>query len=283
MSAGPGLAPVDFEALSAKVRKSSFYAGMKSMPAAERQAMFAIYAFCRAVDDIADDQLGDRGLRTAALNVWRQDLAQLYAGGEAGQAVFLVEAVRAFGLAQADFVAVIDGMQMDVDADIVAPDHAALDLYCDRVASAVGRLSVKVFGMDHGPGVDLAYHLGRALQLTNILRDLDEDAAIGRLYLSADALAIAGVPVSDPVTVIADPRVDIAARQIATEARRHYEAADRVLRAAKGKLKAPRLMRAAYGRILEHMQAEGWTPPRRRVSLSKVEKLWVLIRYGLLP
>ena len=83
--------------------------------------------------------------------------------------------------------------------------------------------------------------------------------------------------------MIADPRVDTAARQIAAEARRHYEAADKVMRTAKGQLKAPRLMRAAYGRILEHMQAAGWKPPRRRVSLSKREKLWVLVRYGLLP
>ena len=283
MNGTAAIAPIDLEALWAKVRKSSFYAAMKSMPPAEREAMFAIYAFCRAVDDIADDQLGDRVERTAALNAWRADVARLYRGADPGQAAFLGEPVRAFGLEQADFVAVIDGMQMDVDADIVAPDHATLDLYCDRVASAVGRLSVKVFGMEHGPGVDLAYHLGRALQLTNILRDLDEDAGIGRLYVSSDALAVAGMTVSDPASVIADPRVDTAARQIAAEAGRHYEAADKVMRTATGKLKAPRLMRAAYGRILEHMQAQGWKAPRRRVSLSKREKLWVLVRYGLLP
>jgi phytoene synthase len=174
-------------------------------------------------------------------------------------------------------------MQMDVDADIVAPDDATLDLYCDRVASAVGRLSVKVFGMERQPGLDLAHHLGRALQLTNILRDLDEDAAIGRLYVSTGALGVAGLPVSDPQTVVADPRIDVAARQIACEAKRHYEAADKVMRTARGRLKAPRLMGAAYGRILKHMLAEGWKPPRRRISLSKGEKLWVLARYGLMP
>ncbi len=280
---GSGLEPVDMEALWAKVRQSSFYAAMRTMPASEREAMFAIYAFCRAVDDIADDQQGDRAQRTAALNHWRVDLDKLYAGADPGIASFLTVPVRGFGLERADFEAIIDGMQMDVDADIVAPDHATLDLYCDRVASAVGRLSVKVFGMERQPGIDLAHHLGRALQLTNILRDLDEDAGIGRLYVSSDALAVAGMPVSDPQTVIADPRVDVAARHIAAEARLHYEAADKVLKTAKGKLKAPRLMGAAYGRILKHMLAEGWKPPRRRVSLSKGEKLWVLVRYGLLP
>jgi phytoene synthase len=277
------LAPVDMEALWAKVRRSSFYAAMRTMPQREREAMFAIYAFCRAVDDIADDQQGDRAARTAALNVWRADLDRLYAGADPGVAAFLAEPVRGFHLERADFEAIIDGMQMDVDADIVAPGHATLDLYCDRVASAVGRLSVKVFGMERQPGLDLAHHLGRALQLTNILRDLDEDAAIGRLYVSSDALAVAAVPVSDPLTVVADPRIDVAARHIAAEAKLHYEAADKVLRTAKGQLKAPRLMGAAYGRILMHMLAEGWKPPRRRVSLSKAEKLWVVARYGLAP
>ena len=284
MSDGSGaIAPVDMEALWAKVRQSSFYAAMRAMPQREREAMFAIYAFCRAVDDIADDQQGDRTARTAALNAWRADLDRLYAGADPGVAGFLAEPVRGFHLERADFEAIIDGMQMDVDADIVAPDHATLDLYCDRVASAVGRLSVKVFGMERQPGLDLAHHLGRALQLTNILRDLDEDAAIGRLYVSSDALAVAGAPVSDPLTVIADPRIDVAARHIAAEAKLHYEAADKVMRSARGRLKAPRLMGAAYGRILMHMLAEGWKPPRRRVSLSKAEKLWVLARYGLAP
>ena len=97
-----------------------------------------------------------------------------------------------------DFLAVIDGMDMDVAEDIVAPDLRTLDLYCDRVASAVGRLSIKVFGMEEGPGFALAHHLGRALQLTNILRDIDEDAAIGRLYLPREYLIAAGVTSTDP-------------------------------------------------------------------------------------
>ena len=274
----------DMAALEAKVAKSSFYAAMKTMPAKERAGMFAVYAFCRAVDDIADDQQGDRVQRKAALDAWRADLASLYAGAPPGQAAFLEQAVRGFGLEQADFAAVIDGMQMDVDGDIVAPDPAVLDLYCDRVASAVGRLSVRVFGMERGEGIALSHHLGRALQLTNILRDLDEDAGIGRLYVSRDALAEAGVPVSSPEAVIADPRIDKAARVIAAVARRHYAEADAVMRSARrGQLKAPRLMRAAYGRILERMSAVGWAPPRRRVSLSKAEKLWVLVRHGLMP
>ena len=114
--------------------------------------------------------------------------AALYAGTVAPQVRFLAPAVARYGLRLEDFLAVLDGMDMDVAEDIVAPDLATLDLYCDRVASAVGRLSIKVFGMEEGPGFELAHHLGRALQLTNILRDIDEDAAIGRLYLPREYL-----------------------------------------------------------------------------------------------
>jgi phytoene synthase len=278
----PDIKAPDLKALEAKVAGSSFYAAMKLMPAPKRAAMFAIYAFCRAVDDIADDLGGERGERARALESWRRDLEALYRGEDAGQANFLAQAVKAYGLELADFIAVIDGMAMDVAGDIVAPDAATLDLYCDRVASAVGRLSVKVFGMESAAGVELSHHLGRALQLTNILRDLDEDAAIGRLYLSADCLDAAGITARDPVAVVTDPRIDAAAQIIAAQARAHYDAADAVMRSARqGSLVTPRLMRAAYGRILERTQAIGWAPPRRRVSLSKLEKLWVVVRYGL--
>ena len=99
----------------------------------------------------------------------------------------------------------IDGMEMDVTETIRAPDFATLDLYCDRVASAVGRLSVRVFGMEKNDGLALAHHLGRALQLTNILRDLDEDAAIGRLYLPKEALLDAGITTTDPDAGAGEP------------------------------------------------------------------------------
>ena len=98
-------------------------------------------------------------------------------------------------------------MAMDAERDIRAPDWATLDLYCDRVASAVGRLSVRIFGLTDERGVELAHHLGRALQLTNILRDIDEDASIGRLYLPREALAAAGVMTDEPHAAAADPKL----------------------------------------------------------------------------
>src|ERR1700743_37757 len=230
----------EIEAVEAKARGSSFYAAMKLMPREEREAMFAIYAFCRMVDDIADDGVGTREERFARLAEWRRDLAVLYAGGVPVLSGFLKEAIQRYGLRKEDFLSVIDGMEMDVHSDIVAPDLIVLDLYCDRVASAVGPLSIKVFGMEEGPGFDLAHHLGRALQLTNILRDLDEDWAIGRLYLPRDFLHGA--------TTLDDPRIDTACRAMANLAHGHYAKADAIMRARpKGSLRAPKLMGAVYG------------------------------------
>jgi phytoene synthase len=269
-------------ALQSQVSGSSFYAGMRVLPKAEREAMYAIYAFCRAVDDIADDQTGDRTSRAAELDAWRADIDALYAGRPAGRAALVADARQRFNLDRADFHAVIDGMAMDVERDICWPRASELDLYCDRVASAVGRLSVRVFGMDHAPGEALSHHLGRALQLTNILRDIDEDAAIGRVYLSAEALTRAGIPLVTPAQVVADPRIDQVARELAAQAHGHYEAANAVLRQRpRGRLIAPRLMAAVYANVLDRMEAAGWQPPRRRVRVSKPALLWTTLWLSL--
>ena len=137
---------------------------------------------------------------------------------------------RNFGLRREDFQAVIDGMEMDVVADIRAPDDATLDTYCDRVASAVGRLSVRVFGMEEGDGIALAHHLGRALQLTNILRDLDEDAALGRLYLPREALLRRRHHRHRPGhAVLPSPALAAACEQVVGSARRHFAEADVIM------------------------------------------------------
>ncbi|MBX3528323.1 MAG: squalene/phytoene synthase family protein, partial [Rhodoblastus sp.] len=120
---------------------------MRILPREKRQAMFDVYAFCRAVDDIADGD-AHQDDPAGAMQGWRDDIDALYAGGAPGEAAHLAPHVAHYGLKREDFVAVIDGMDMDLRGPIVAPDAASLDLYCDRVASAVGRLSVRIFGMD---------------------------------------------------------------------------------------------------------------------------------------
>jgi squalene synthase HpnD len=261
---------------------SSFYAGMRVLPQAEREAMYAVYDFCRIVDDIADDQQGDRPARAAALDRWRADLDSLYSGGDPGVAAALVPHVFRFDLRRADFEAVIDGMAMDVAADIRWPTAEVLDLYCDRVASAVGRLSVRIFGMEEEAGIELAHHLGRALQLTNILRDIDEDAGIGRVYLPREAIEAQGIVVGDIAQLIGDPRIDGAARIVSAQARQHYAQAHHILVARPhGHLIAPRLMEAAYSELLRRMEKIGWAPPRHRVRHNRLALAWTLIRLRL--
>jgi len=271
------------KAVKKKASTSSFYIAMRLMPAEERDAMFAIYAFCRKVDDIADDGVGTRAERHEKLEQWRDDLRALYAGTVSSQVRFLAPAVTRYGLRLQDFLAILDGMDMDVAEDIVAPDLATLDLYCDRVASAVGRLSIKVFGMDEGPGFELAHHLCRALQLTNILRDIDEDAAIGRLYLPREYLEeLDCCRQMDPLAIIARPQIDAVCRRVAALAHQHYDQASRILAARpKGRIKTPRLMGAVYSEILSATEAQGFAPPRHRVSLPKSRLLSLVLRQGL--
>ncbi|HEY1614976.1 MAG TPA: presqualene diphosphate synthase HpnD [Rhizomicrobium sp.] len=265
-----------------KARGSSFYAAMRLMPRTAREAMFAIYGFCRAVDDIADDAAGARPTRSAALDAWRIAIEDLYCSRPTPLAGFLHDSVTRYGLRKEDFLAVIDGMAMDIREDIRAPDLATLDLYCERVASAVGRLSIKVFGMDEEPGFRLAHHLGRALQLTNILRDLDEDADLGRLYLPRELLSEASIAPGDPRAMIASPAIDQVCRGVARLAHAHYRDADLILLSRpRGDLRPPRLMSVVYAAILTGMENRGWAPPRERVSLAKPRLLWLFLRHGI--
>ncbi len=261
---------------------SSFYAAMRILPPGQRQVIFEIYSFCRAVDDIADDG-GPRDVQLAQLGQWRADIDAIYAGAPPSSAPrALVEAIQDFDLKREDFVAVIDGMEMDVVSTIRAPDWATLDIYCDRVASAVGRLCVRVFGVDEENGVALAHHLGRALQLTNILRDIDEDAGIGRLYLPREALQAVGIVTTDPVGIIASPVIGLACAPVAARAEQHFLWAEAIMaRCPARTVRTPGVMAGAYRSILKRLIARGWQAPRARVRLRRSSLLWSLLRAAL--
>ncbi len=265
----------------ARASGSSFYTAMRILPRKQRRAMFEIYAFCRAVDDIADEG-GDIAPRRAALDAWRTDIAALCAGKQPpAQLAGLADAIRTFALERDDFFAVIDGMEMDVVGNIQAPDWAVLDLYCDRVASAVGRLSARVFGAPRAERSELAHHLGRAFQLTNILRDLDEDAAMSRLYLPREALLAAGIVATTPREVLADPRLGDACAWVIAEARQDFARAAAVMaRCPRASVRAPRLMGEVYQAILAAVVARGFAPPRAKVRVPKRRMLLALLRHG---
>jgi presqualene diphosphate synthase len=261
---------------------SSFYAAMRILPRAQRDAMFQIYSFCRQVDDIADSD-GPRPERLAALQQWRDDIDALYEGHPPERLKDYVSSVRNFGLKREDFLAIIDGMEMDVPQDIRAPDMATLDLYCDRVASAVGRLSVRVFGLPEQDGILLAHHLGRALQLTNILRDIDEDAGLGRLYLPREGLLHAGITSDDPVKVIAERTLPKVCVPLVERAKSHFEQADAIMkRNSRRVVRAPRIMSKYYRAILELLIARGFAVPREPVRVHKWAKIAILLRYAII-
>ena len=270
--------------VAARTPASSFGIAMRFLPADRRAAMFALHAFCRAVDDIADGPAPPPE-RRAALQRWRADVDAAYDGACPPRLRMLAPHIAAYGLARADFHAVIDGMLMDAqDRPLCAPPADTLDLYCDRVAAAVGRLSVRVFGLPRDDGLLLAHHLGRALQLTNILRDVDEDAAVGRAYVPRELLLAAGVEprvcAAGAGEIAAHPALPRACVDLAAQARRHYAAADFVLRGHRGSAgRAPRLMGAVYGALLARLAARGWAGPRAAVKLGRLERAVIVLRH----
>jgi presqualene diphosphate synthase len=277
-------AQADLDAVEKIVRAAgtSFYRGMRVLPPDRRHAMYAIYAFCRIVDDIADDDDVPFEARRPKLTAWRARVAGLYRGESDGPVTrVLVAAVRRFDLRQVDFLAVIDGMEMDAETAIVAPDLATLDLYCDRVAAAVGRLSVRAFGDSSEAADRVAHSLGRALQLTNILRDLQEDADRGRLYLPHEWLDEANVP-HDPHAALRAPGLSAVCARVAALAHEHFRAAHAAMRQCDAKaMKPARLMGATYAAILSRLEHRGWSRPAECVSLPAWQKLWLALRYGL--
>lgn len=260
---------------------SSFYLAMRILPAAQRDAMYQIYAFCRAVDDIADSDL-PRAERVAALDQWRVDIDACYGGTPRASLAALTRHIHTFGLQREDFHAMIDGMAMDAVEDICAPDEATLDLYCDRVASAAGRLSVRVFGMQEAPGRALSHHLGRALQLTNILRDIDEDADINRCYLPRELLARDGIGASNPHQIAADAKLPRVCDTLVARAFAHFAEADAIMDASqRAHVKAPRIMSGVYRVLLERTVERGFDLPRTKVGKPRARLMWIVARYWL--
>ncbi len=277
--------PATNAAIAALVRRasSSFYWPMRLLPPARREAMFAIYAFCREVDDIADgDAAADAKLD--GLATWREEIDAVFAGAPhslAGRG--LVTPVRRYALDREHFTDIIDGLEMDVMAVMRGPPLATLELYCYRVAGAVGLLSIKVFGAAGEGARAFALSLGQALQLTNILRDLAEDAGAGRLYLPGEMLAAAGIAGDDPEKAIRHPAIATVCDQLAALARRRFDEAARARSRTDARALRPALvMMAMYGRLLERLCARGWDDLDRAVRLGRREKLWLALRHGLI-
>ena len=266
-------------------RDTNFYYSFLVLPPEKRHAIVAVWDFCRAVDDSTDEVAnGDCERAARGLARWRAELAACYDGGvpQTRQGQALAPLVRRFGLPREAFDALIEGVEMDIAP---RPYETFDDLYqyCIRVASAVGLICLEIFGYRDPGSKQYATDLGVALQLTNILRDLAEDAARGRLYLPRELLEQHRIGVAEPLRVLRDPRLPKVCDAMAALARERFVAAERRFEPRDRRALRPALvMMHLYRRTLDRLLARGWAHLEAPVHLAKPERLWLALRYGLL-
>ncbi len=257
---------------------SSFYYSFRFLPPDKRRAITALYAFCREVDDIADE-CPDPRIASTKLAWWRDEIAFTFAGKPrhpVGQA--LLTAIRAYDLPMEQFHEIIDGMEMDLTQNRY-PDFKALQLYCYRVASVVGQLAATIFGYSDRKTLKYAHDLGLAFQLTNIIRDVGEDARRNRIYLPQDELQRFGVSESD----ILDSRESESFQQLMAfqieRAKHYYQQAFTALPQADRKAQRPGLVMAGiYRTLLDEIERDGCHVLKQKISLTPLRKLWIAWR-----
>ncbi|WP_417789081.1 phytoene/squalene synthase family protein [Terasakiella pusilla] len=247
--------------------KSSFALGMKALPADRRGYLFAIYAYCRILDDIADEA-GTVDQKLVELARWRAKIDQMLMGKpECPVTRVLYEAVQRFPIPSDEFYKVIEGMEADVRGPIQRPEWDQLYAYCRCVAVSVGLLSLPIFGRTDKSAQQFAEELGYALQFTNILRDVAEDWSEDRFYLPYESLIKHGVK------DINSPNLSNVLEEVANKAEQHYQAAERLIDQTGSKnLKPALLMMVVYKKLFEKMKQRGWSKIEPRIRLSTLEK-----------
>ncbi len=257
---------------------SSFYYSFLFLPPDRRRAITALYAFCREVDDVVDE-CSDAQVARATLDWWRGEVAEIYSGRpQHPVALALVPVVKRFGLAQEHLLEIIAGMEMDIDQPRY-PDFGSLQLYCYRVASVVGLLSAEIFGYSDRRTLEYAHDLGIAFQLTNIIRDVGEDARRNRIYLPMDELQRFGVAAAD---ILAARETEdfqkLMAFQVERAQRYYRQALDHLPAADRKAQRTGLIMAAIYRATLDEVVASGCHVLRERISLGTGYKLWLAFR-----
>jgi len=257
---------------------SSFYYSFLFLPAARRRAITALYAFCREVDDVVDEGL-DPQVAAAKLAWWRAEVANLFAGRAQHPVTRALEPhLQSFGISAERLNEIIDGMEMDLRQTRYL-DWAGLERYCYRVASVVGLLAAGIFGYKDARTLDYASNLGIAFQLTNIIRDVGEDARKNRVYLPVEDLQRFGVPAAEILQAKETPAFRALMEFEAQRARGYYQNAMSALPADDRRAQRPGLIMAAiYRTLLEEIQRGGFRVLTRRTSLTPLRKLWIAWR-----
>jgi phytoene synthase len=269
------MTPDEYCQQKAAASGSSFYYSFLFLPPPRRRAITALYAFCREVDDVVDET-SDPQIAATKLAWWRQEVGNLYAGHPNHPVTkALAPHVQAFGITRQRLNEIIDGMEMDLTQTRYL-DWPNLERYCYHVASVVGLLAASIFGYRDARTLEYAKNLGLAFQLTNIIRDVGEDARKNRIYLPMSDLQQFGVPAAD----ILQARQSDAFRRLmafeAARAREHYEKAMGALPAEDRKPQRPGLIMAAiYRTLLEEIERDGFKVLTQRTSLTPLRKFWI--------
>jgi phytoene synthase len=254
---------------------SSFTAAFRLLPTERKQGMEALYAFCREVDDVVDE-CSDPSLAEIKLQWWRSELDQIVQGKSQhplGQALF--PCIGRYQLDMADLHAVVEGMEMDLSISHY-DSFDSLDIYCDRVAGAVGRLSARIFGTVTDQTLAYATELGLALQYTNILRDVGDDARKGRVYLPEQLLAAHGLTGEAVLSLTDSQALTAALAEMAARAHQRYDRALDMLPKSERVAQRPGLVMAAvYRDLLRTLESSAFAVLHQRISLAPARKLWV--------
>ena len=260
---------------------SSFYYSFMFLPPDKRRAITALYAFCREVDDVVDE-CSDGNLARTTLAWWRTQVAAIYEGTPQHPVCqALVPVVRQFNLPQEQLREIIDGMEMDLSKHTYA-DFKALQLYCYRVASVVGLLAAEIFGYTDRKTLKYAHDLGIAFQLTNIIRDVGEDARRGRIYLPLDELQQFGINIDDILNAREGDGFHKLMQFQIERAQRFYQHAFEQLPSADRKAQRTGLIMAAiYRATLDEVFASGCHVLKERISLTPLRKLWLAYKTWL--
>jgi len=268
-----------------KASGTSFGSGMRILTRPRREGMYAVYCFCREVDDIADDDGLSQAERISGLAQYRDEIDNVYAGRPTTlMGLALTEPIERYDLPKDEFILIIEGMEMDARGPIVAPSMEQLLAYTRRAAGAVGQLSMPIFGAPGNRAAeDFALSLGDALQLTNILRDVGEDARIGRVYLPAELLEKFDVPKS-PETILSAPGLPFVAEALAETVRARFASARRALQSLDWRVLRPALlMMGVYEAYFRRLETRGWEETGKPLSMSKLDKMLISARYALAP
>ena len=267
--------PAQYVQEKAAASGSSFYYAFLFLPQQRRAAITAFYAFCREIDDVVDE-VSDPGVAATKLAWWRGEVAKSYAG-EPSHPVMqaLMPCSAEYGITQAQLLAVIDGCQMDLDQTRYL-DYVGLQRYCHLVAGVVGEVAARIFGQTDEATTVYAHKLGQALQLTNIIRDVGEDALRGRIYLPVSELQQFDVKAHEILKRQYSERFTALMRFQAERAHRLYDEALAMLPEADRRTQKPGLMMASiYRTLLREIEHEDFKVLHQRIKLTPLRKLWL--------